>query len=159
MNQPIFICGVLLISSLLFTSSGFCRQNLSGNHYGKVVQSTKREISRKQNRYYEYRMRIRLEELNKTITAIATVLKDSDFDYSIEEILNNTRYGNFTLVQRGMRYIVVFATPANRASISQIGTFTESYEYKDETRNNRYNSSTELKKSISSGNLEVKIGN
>lgn len=154
MNQKIAFV-VLTFLILAFGMASFA--NAQGV-YAKVVHSTKRDISKRGKTYVRYTLRLRTED-GKLITGIAVALKDSSFESNMTAILHDTRYGMFTIYQRGNRNIVSFATPSERrgARISQEKS-QEKYLYQDMTTNSRIESDNIMEKSITIGNSEISIG-
>lgn len=160
MRKPYLIATTAILILFVASTYAMARETLNGAFNAKVVQSSKHSFRKKGEKHNRYKMRLKLTGTGKVITAVAEAKDDSSFDLSLKEIIDNTRYGNFSIMQRGLRYIVVFATPANKSSAAfSLGTVSSHYVQNDEDNHSKYSSTSEMKKSFSSGNLEVQIGN
>ncbi|MFW5500175.1 MULTISPECIES: hypothetical protein [unclassified Maridesulfovibrio] len=160
MRKHQLIAMSILLLSIVVATPAISRENLNGAFNAKVVQSSMHNFRKNGEKYHRYKMRLKLTGTGKIITAVAEAIEDSSFDLSLKEILDNTRYGNFSIMQRGLRYIVVFATPANKNSAAfSMGTISSNYVQIDEENHSSYHNTSKMKKSFSSGNLEVQIGN
>ncbi len=160
MQKYYLLFSITCLLALALPQSALSHDKLEGAFNAKVVQSSLHKYQKNGKKYHRYTMRIKLTGTGKIISAVAETIKDTGFDLNLKEIVDNTRYGNFSLMQRGFRYIIVFATPANKSSARfSIGSVDSEYVQIDEENHSKYHNTSTMRKGFATGNMEVQIGN